>query len=101
MPVKEKSPKGKTTKAKVKKPSAFNKEVQVSPALAAVVGNKPMPRTEITKNLWAYIKKHGLQDQSNKRMINSDDTLREVFGGKRKVDMFEMTRLVSKHVKSK
>jgi chromatin remodeling complex protein RSC6 len=68
-------------------------------ALAAVVGDKPMPRTEVTKRLWAYIKKNGLQDQNNRRMINSDATLKPVFGGKGSVNMFEMTKLVSKHVK--
>ena len=68
-------------------------------ALAAVVGDKPLPRTEVTKRLWAYIKKNGLQDQKNRRMINSDAALKPVFGGKSSVNMFEMTKLVSKHVK--
>ena len=68
-------------------------------ALAAVVGDKPMPRTEITKRLWAYIKKNGLQDQKNRRTINSDGALKPVFGGKASVNMFEMTKLVSNHLK--
>jgi chromatin remodeling complex protein RSC6 len=66
--------------------------------LAAVVGAKPLPRTEMTKKLWAYIKKNGLQDKKNKRMINADDALKAVFGGKSQVSMFDMTKLVSKHV---
>ncbi|MCM2273887.1 MAG: SWIB/MDM2 domain-containing protein [Candidatus Didemnitutus sp.] len=66
--------------------------------LAAVVGAKPLPRTEMTKKLWAYIKKNGLQDKKNKRMINADDALKAVFGGKAQVSMFDMTKLVSKHV---
>ena len=83
-----------------RKPSAaFMKPMTPSAALAEVVGAKPMPRTEVTKKLWAYIKKHGLQDKKNKRMINSDATLKPVFGGKATVNMFEMTKLVSKHVK--
>ena len=79
--------------------AAFMKPVQPSAALAEVVGAKAIPRTEITKKLWAYIKKNGLQDKKNKRMIKSDDTLKPVFGGKAQVNMFEMTKLVSKHVK--
>jgi chromatin remodeling complex protein RSC6 len=75
------------------------KPVQPDATLAAVVGNKGMPRTELTKKLWSYIKKHGLQDSKNKRMINADDALKAVFGGKKQVSMFEMTKLVSKHVK--
>jgi chromatin remodeling complex protein RSC6 len=67
-------------------------------ALAAVVGNKAMPRTEITKKLWGYIKSKGLQDKVNKRMINADENLAAVFGGKKQVSMFEMTKLVSKHM---
>ncbi|MBI3818793.1 MAG: SWIB/MDM2 domain-containing protein [Planctomycetes bacterium] len=66
--------------------------------LAAVVGDKPIPRTEITKRLWAYIKKVGLQDAKNRRMINADDKLKALFGGKKQVSMFEMTKLVAKHV---
>ena len=67
--------------------------------LAAVVGNTPMPRTEVTSKLWGYIKKNSLQDKTNKRMINADDKLKEVFGGKKQVSMFEMTKLVAKHLK--
>jgi chromatin remodeling complex protein RSC6 len=70
----------------------------VSPELGAVVGNKPMPRTEVTKKLWDYIKKNKLQDTVNRRMINADDKLWRVFG-KSKVSMFEMTKLISKHLK--
>jgi chromatin remodeling complex protein RSC6 len=80
--------------------AAFMAPVTPDSALAAVVGDKPMPRTEITKRLWAYIKKNGLQDQNNRRMINSDATLKPVFGGKGSVNMFEMTKLVNKHVKA-
>jgi len=79
--------------------AAFMAPVTPDSALAAVVGDKPMPRTEITKRLWAYIKKNGLQDQKNRRTINSDGALKPVFGGKASVNMFEMTKLVSKHVK--
>jgi chromatin remodeling complex protein RSC6 len=70
-----------------------------SAELAQVVGNKPLPRTEVTKKLWAYIKKNGLQDKKVKTQINADDKLKVVFGGKSKVSMFEMTKLVSGHVK--
>jgi chromatin remodeling complex protein RSC6 len=70
-----------------------------SSALAEVVGAKPIPRTEVTKKLWAYIKKNKLQDPKNKRMINADTALKAVFGGKATVNMFEMTKLVSKHLK--
>ena len=73
--------------------------MQPDAALGAVVGNNPIPRTEITKKLWAYIKKNKLQDQKNRRMIKSDDTLKPIFGGKAQVNMFEMTRLVGKHLK--
>ena len=79
--------------------AAFMAPVTPDSALAAVVGDKPLPRTEITKRLWAYIKKNGCQDQKNRRMINADANLKPVFGGKASVNMFEMTRLVSKHVK--
>ncbi|HTL67881.1 MAG TPA: SWIB/MDM2 domain-containing protein [Lacunisphaera sp.] len=74
------------------------KPVTPDAALAAVVGSKAVPRTELTKNLWAYIKKNGLQDKKNKRMINADAALKVVFGGKSQVSMFDMTKLVSKHV---
>jgi upstream activation factor subunit UAF30 len=75
------------------------REVTPSAELAAVVGNKPMPRTEITKRIWDYIKANGLQDSKNRRMINADDKLKAVFGGKKQVSMFEMTKLVSDHLK--
>ena len=73
-------------------------EVQPSADLAPVVGSKPMPRSEVTKKVWDYIKAHGLQDQQNKRMINADDNLKKIFGGKKQVSMFEMTALVNKHL---
>jgi upstream activation factor subunit UAF30 len=79
--------------------AAFMRPVNPSPALAEVVGNKPIPRSEVTKRLWAYIKKNRLQDQKNKRMINADSALKPVFGGKSAVNMFEMTKLVGKHLK--
>ena len=78
--------------------AAFMKALTPSGELAAVVGDKPLPRTEVVKKLWAYIKKHGLQDAKNKRNINADDKLKAVFGGKKTVSMFEMTSLVSKHL---
>jgi upstream activation factor subunit UAF30 len=76
----------------------FMKPLKVSSDLAAVVGNGPMPRSEVVKKLWAYIKKNGLQDSKNKRNINADANLKKVFGGKSVVNMFEMTKLVSKHL---
>lgn len=76
----------------------FMKPMRVSATLAKVVGNGPMPRTEVIKKLWGYIKKHGLQDRVNKRMINADAALKDVFGGKGKVSMFEMTKMVFKHL---
>ena len=79
--------------------AAFMKPVQPSAALAEVVGSKPIPRTEVTKKLWAYIKKNGLQDKKNRRMINADAALKVVFGGKASVNMFDMTKLVGKHLK--
>jgi chromatin remodeling complex protein RSC6 len=79
--------------------AAFMKPVQPSEKLAQIVGDKPLPRTELTKKLWAYIKKNGLQDQKNKRMIKADEPLKAVFGGKKEVNMFEMTKLVNKHVR--
>jgi upstream activation factor subunit UAF30 len=78
--------------------SAFMKPMNLSEDLEAVVGKGPMPRSEVVKHLWDYIKKHGLQDQKNKRNINADDKLKKVFGGKEQVSMFEMTSLVSKHL---
>ena len=74
------------------------KPLKVSEALAAVVGKGPLPRSEVVKKLWAYIKKHKLQDTKNKRNVNADASLKEVFGGKKVVNMFEMTKLVSKHL---
>ncbi|HRE13485.1 MAG TPA: SWIB/MDM2 domain-containing protein [Usitatibacteraceae bacterium] len=85
--------------AKRKPNAAFMKPVTPSAALAAVVGSAAVPRTEITSKLWAYIKKNGLQDKVNKRQINADDKLKAVFGGKKAVSMFEMTKLVSAHLK--
>ena len=78
--------------------SAFMKPLAVSAELAEVVGKGPMPRSEVVKNLWVYIKKHNLQDPKNKRIINADENLKKVFGGKAVVNMFEMTKLVSKHL---
>ncbi len=87
-------------KKTARKPNAaFMRPVTISATLAPVVGDKPIPRTEVTKRLWSYIKKNGLQDQKNKRMIKADDKLKAVFGGKATVNMFEMTKLVSKHLK--
>jgi chromatin remodeling complex protein RSC6 len=86
--------------AKKRKPNAaFMKPMSPSSMLAAVIGANPMPRTEVTSKLWGYIKKNGLQDKVNRRMINADDKLRDVFGGRKQVSMFEMTKLVSKHLK--
>jgi upstream activation factor subunit UAF30 len=91
-------------KSAAKKPArkanaAFMRPVTPSAELAVVVGSKPIPRTEVTKKLWAYIKKNGLQDQKNRRMINADAALKVVFGGKASVNMFDMTKLVGKHLK--
>ena len=86
-------------KKKRKPNAAFMKPVQPDVALSAVVGNKPIPRTELTKKLWAYIKRNSLQDKKKRTNINADDKLKAVFGGKKTVTMFEMTKLVSKHVK--
>ena len=89
-----------TAKKKTRKPNAaFMKPVQPDAALSAVVGTKAIPRTEVTKKLWAYIKKNGLQDKKKKTNINADDNLKVVFGGKKQVTMIEMTKLVSKHLK--
>jgi upstream activation factor subunit UAF30 len=74
-------------------------EVQPSADLAPITGSKPIPRSEVTKKVWDYVKAHGLQDQTNRRMINADDNLKKVFGGKKQVSMFEMTALVNKHLK--
>lgn len=97
-PAKKAAPKKKRTGAKRAPNPAFMKPMKPSDSLAAVVGNGAMPRTEVTKKVWAYIKKNGLQDTANKRMINADDRLKAVFGGKRQVSMFEMTKLVNGHL---
>jgi chromatin remodeling complex protein RSC6 len=91
----------KTVKKKAaRKPNAaFMKPVTPSALLAEVVGSKPLPRTEVTKKLWAYIKKNGLQDSKNRRQINADAALKPIFGGKSSVNMFAMTKLVSKQLK--
>ena len=87
-------------KKSTRKPSAaFMKPMQPDEVLAPVIGDKPMPRTEVTKKLWAYIKKNGLQDAKKRIMINADEKLAAVFGGKKQVSMFEMTKLVGKHLK--
>jgi chromatin remodeling complex protein RSC6 len=87
------------SKKSARKPNAaFMKPVQPDATLSAVVGSKPLPRTELTKKLWDYIKKNGLQDKKDRKMINADGALKAVFGGKGKVSMFEMTKLVSGHV---
>jgi len=93
------NPTGELTMAAKRKPNAaFMKPVQPNEKLAVVVGSKPLPRTELTKKLWQYIKKNGLQDKKVKTMINADVALQAVFGGKKQVSMFEMTKLVSKNV---
>ena len=89
----------KTTKKSGRKPNAaFMKPMTPSTKLAEIVGTKPLPRTEVTSKVWQYIHRHGLHDNKNKRMINADDALKAVFGGKTQVSMFEMTKLVSKHL---
>jgi len=88
----------KKVKAKRKPNPAFMKPMKISDALAKIVGSKPLPRTEVTKKLWQYIKKNKLQDSVNKRNINADENLKAVFGGKKTVSMFEMTKLVNKHL---
>ncbi len=94
--VKKAAPKAKT---KRKPNAAFMKPMTPSPALAAVIGANPKPRTEVTKKIWEYIKKNKLQDSKNKRMINADDKLKDIFKGKKQVSMFEMTKLVAGHLK--
>ena len=96
-PAKKKTAKKKSSGRKAN--AAFMRPVQPSDKLAEVIGSKPMPRTEVTKKLWAYIKKNGLQDAKNRRMINADDKLKPIFGGKSQVSMFDMTKLVGKHLK--
>jgi|SRR5688500_4408718 upstream activation factor subunit UAF30 len=92
--------KGAKKKSGRKPNAAFMAPVTPSPALSEVVGSKPIPRTEVTKRLWAYIKKNGLQDTKNRRNINADASLKPIFGGKGTVSMFEMTKLVNKHLKA-
>ena len=89
----------KKSASKRKPNAAFMKAMTPSATLASVIGSSPMPRTEVTKKIWDYIKKNKLQDSINRRLINADDKLRAVFGGKGKVSMFEMTKLVSNHLK--
>jgi len=88
-----------TTKDISKAPSAFMKAMQPDEALAAIVGGEPLPRTEVTKRIWDYIRAHELQDPNDKRTIVADDKLRPVFNGKDRVSMFEMTKLVNGHLK--
>src|SRR5579864_4651494 len=97
MATKKKTVKKKTT-TKRKPNSAFMKPLTPSTQLSEVVGTKALPRTEVVKKLWAYIRKHGLQDAKNRRMINADDNLKPIFGGKKQVSMFEMTKYVSRHL---
>ena len=94
-----KKPAKKKSGAKRKPNAAFMKPMTPSAALGAVIGAKAMPRTEVTKKIWDYIKKNKLQDTKNKRNINADEKLKEIFGGKKQVSMFEMTKLVSGHLK--
>ena len=96
---KKAAPKKKSSGAKRKPNAAFMKAMTPSASLAAVIGSAPLPRTEVTKKLWAYIKKNDLQDSKNRRNINADDKLKDVFGGKKTVSMFEMTKLVAGHLK--
>ena len=105
-PAKKAAPKKAAVKKAAKKPAtkrkpnaAFMKAMNPSAALAAVVGSTALPRTEVTKKIWDYIKKHKLQDSINRRLINADEKLKAVFGGKKQVSMFEMTKLVSNHLK--
>jgi upstream activation factor subunit UAF30 len=100
-PARKTTARKKATKKAAKKrtPSAaFMKPMQPSTSLAAVVGSSPLPRTEVTKKLWQYIKRNGLQDSKNRRAINADEKLRPVFGGKSQVTMFDMTKLVNRHL---
>jgi len=98
-PKKSAPKKAKKSGAKRKPNAAFMKAMTPTAVLAAVVGSMPLPRTEVTKKIWDYIKKNKLQDSINKRLINADEKLRAIFGGKRQVSMFEMTKLVSNHLK--
>jgi chromatin remodeling complex protein RSC6 len=98
-PKKAKKAAKKKSGVKRKPNAAFMKPMTPTATLAAVIGGSPLPRTEVTKKLWAYIKRNGLQDSKNRRNINADDKLQDVFGGKKQVSMFEMTKLVSRHLK--
>ena len=89
----------KKTKAKRKPNPAFMKAMTPSAVLGSIIGNKPMPRTEVTKKIWQYIKSNKLQDALKRTMINADDKMRELFGGKKQVSMFEMTKYINKHLK--
>jgi chromatin remodeling complex protein RSC6 len=88
-----------TTKGKRTPSAAFMKPVQPDEKLAVIIGSEPLPRTEVTRKLWDYIRSHNLQDQTNKTRINADDNLKAVFDGREQVTMFEMTKLVFNHVK--
>jgi upstream activation factor subunit UAF30 len=90
-----------TRKASRKPSAAFMKPMVPSPALAKIVGDKPIPRTEVVRRLWAYVKKHELQDRNEKRNINADEALRDVFKGRKQVSMFEMTKLVNENLKNR
>src|SRR6476660_8780803 len=91
----KKAPKKKSAR---KPNAAFMKPLTISPAMSEVVGNKPLPRTQVIKKIWDYIKKNDLQDKKNRRMINADAKLKTVFGGKGQVSMFELAKIVNKHV---
>ena len=96
---KKAAPKKVAKKKSAKKPNAaFMKALNLSPALAAVIGSKPVPRTEIIKKIWDYIKKNNLQDSKNRRMINADEKLLTLFGGKKQISMFELAKVVNNHV---
>lgn len=96
---KKAAPKKAAAKKSTRKPNAaFMAPLTVSSDMQAVVGNKPLPRTEIVKKVWEYIRKNGLQDKTNKRMINADDKLKTVFGGKKQISMFELAKIVNNHV---
>jgi chromatin remodeling complex protein RSC6 len=99
-PARKKAPAKKKAAAKKRTPNAaFMRPMTPSSQLGAVVGTNAIPRSEVTKRVWNYIKSKGLQDKNNRRMINADDKLGPVFGGKKQVSMFEMTKLVNKHLK--
>jgi chromatin remodeling complex protein RSC6 len=96
----KKAPKKKAGKKSARKPNAaFMAPLNLSPALAEVVGNKPLPRTEIIKKIWGYIKRNGLQDSKNRRMINADAKLKPLFAGKNQISMFELAKVVNNNVK--